>query len=335
MYKKLPLLFLLIATLLPLTSCNIPPEPPLSTEIPVFVMDTVATINIIGEYTEEGGGALTAAVDLLHELDKTFSYTNPNSELSQINAAAHKSPVSISPHMEAVLTHGLKMTGRTGGAFDIGLGKLIDLWSDDVEPSASDIDELLPYLGSYGKVMVRDGKVAFSNEHIKLHLGAIAKGYAADMVIDCLRSHGVESAIVDVGGEIAVLGYSTRSDGAWHIGIRNPLDTAVPIITTVELDYGGVATSGAYERGNHILDPRTGKPVQSEFASVTVISPTAHTSDPLSTAIYVLGNEFDKHIRFAGYCVVLVSHEGEITYIHSDDCITCHNSGGNGSPDLD
>ncbi len=149
----------------------------------------------------------------------------------------------------------------------------------------------------FGNVLLDARKgVRFSRSGLELDLGAIAKGYAVDRALARLRRYGMQAARVDAGGNQGVFGASPAGR-AWHFGIKHPR-AEDDVLGVLDLAVGAVSTSGDAERGfwrdgvryGHILDPRTGRPVQG-MLSVTVVAPTAEQADALSTALYVLGPE--------------------------------------------
>jgi thiamine biosynthesis lipoprotein len=299
-------------------------------------MDTIATITVYGE-REIAEPAIDSAIERLHELDKIFNYYDHDSELSRINAAAYGQSVEVSLDMARLIQQGLELSELTGGIFDISLGMLIEFWDGEQTPTQSDIDTLLPYIGynniEFNYTFSGDdiSTVQFANEYVKMHFGAIAKGFAVDMLLHNLQTNYVESAIVEIGGEIGVIGNSPRKDGLWRIGIRDPLGGSEPL-KAIELggseyrDWASeyrsdrVATSGCYERGDHIFDPKTGYPASSDFASATVISSSGALSDALSTAIFAGWSDFETE---RWLCVVFVTNTGEVIYRHLGYCHSC------------
>ena len=133
-------------------------------------------------------------------------------------------------------------------------------------------------------------RVRFQKEGVKIDLGGIAKGLAADLAVDKLKAHGKKAGLVNAGGDISLFG------GKWRVGIQNPFEESEMLSCVVLLDEGAIVTSGSYRRGymidgkrySHIVDPRTGETAE-PFASVTVIAPDAASADGLATAISVMG----------------------------------------------
>jgi len=283
-------------------------------------MDTIATITV---YDEEdiAKPAIAAAFEELHRLEKIFSYTDPDSELSYINAAAYEESVLGSDEMNGMIYLGQRMSAWTEGAFDISLGGLIDgSFNGDLSDLGYENILMDP------KKLHDDGKISFDNKHIKLHFGAIAKGCAVEEMSEILTEHGVISAIIDIGGEIGVIGESRRKDGLWKVAIESPFNDSEIAATLTVKDGAGVATSGSYKRGEHIFDRTTGRPANTELASVTVVSDNAALSDVLSTAFFVMGE--GKAVEFAKqeehYCVVFVNKEGKVTDYHFDNNDSCY-----------
>jgi thiamine biosynthesis lipoprotein len=272
-------------------------------------MDTLAKITIY-ENHDIAEEVLDKAFERLIELEKMFSYTDPDSELSYINSNAYENSVKVSEDMGSLIKSGLHFSELTNGAFDISLGKLID---GSFDGNLSDLGyEHIHYNKDFSTV-------SFSSEHIKMHFGAIAKGYAVDEIRWLLKEHGIASAMIDIGGEIGMVGLPLHRSGYWKIGITNPISTN-NMALTLETDRMALATSGNYERGEHIYDRATGLPAVSDFASVTVVCDNGAFSDALSTAIFVAGEEL---INLEGICVVTIDKEGKITGYHFRDYNSC------------
>jgi len=293
-----------------MTSCSGEEQPPKTTRT-VFAMDTTVTVTIFGN-SDIAEAALDSAIERLYELEKIFSYTDPDSELSYINANAYGQEVEVGEDMHRMIDGGLFYSKITRGAFDITLGKLIE---------QGNADEFLPYLGwenvEYDHI---DNTVQFTNEHIKLHFGAIAKGYAATAIAIIFYHENIKSAIIDLGGDIYVYGDSPREDNMWSVAIADPFNPSKhAAIISVPPDTA-VMTSGTYERGEHIYDRRTGLPADSEFASVTVISKSGTMSDALSTAIFVNNDFVETEMNYFGFCIIAICKKGKVTDYHFGFC---------------
>jgi len=184
------------------------------------------------------------------------------------------------------------------------VGPLVKLWGIGTEharvPSKAEISKILP-LVDYRQIELdeKNNSVFLKRPGMSIELGGIAKGYAADEAVKVLRQNGVKHGTVDLGGNIIVIG--TKPDGKlWKIGIQNPFfKTRGSIVATVEVADKTLVTSGPYERYiekdgkiyHHILDTRTGFPVENELMSVTIIAESSIDADALSTTVFAMGLE--------------------------------------------
>ena len=333
--KKKILFSLFFAVLLMTTStgCKYFDSPPKSLTRSIFIMDTVAEITVYGD-SDTAVSAVNAAFEELRTLEKVFSYTDANSELSRVNARAYGTPVQVSEYMGDLIERSLRLCEMTDGALDISLGMFIDLWSKEQVPDESEMAEILPRIG-YEKIVYDDESrtVEFLDDAVKMHFGAVAKGYALDVAEKVLLEYGVASAIVDIGGEIAVIGESPRADGNWRIGVNNPHERSEIALVLHVKPGGRIATSGDSERFftgengevyHHILDRGTGFPAVSDYSSVTVISHDGTFSDALATAIFAAGTVPQNQSFSEEYCVVCIDKKGEISasgFDNNDLCV--------------
>lgn len=247
-----------------------------------FAFDTI--INITAD--KKDSGRIEEAFKLCRHYEKIFSRTDPESELFLIN---EKKAASFSDDIKEVLDFSLEMSTYTDGAFDITVAPLVDLWNVGERtspPQDSEISEALSHIG-YKSISIEP----FDTSGKKLDMGAIAKGYIADKLIEEFRKNNTENVIIDLGGNVALIGEYT-------VGIRDPFNPA-EIFATISLKDKSAVTSGSYQRYfeydnkryHHIIDPRTGYPSDSGIASVTVISPSSIEADALSTAIFIMGRD--------------------------------------------
>lgn len=271
------------------------------TQRQIFLMDTIINISVQGEDSE-----LTAdkIEDELMQVEKACSPTVPDSLISVLNSAGD-SGMEITPELYEILNASAEISRETSGAFDISLGNLIELWNIGGEapqvPTKAAVAEAIELCGmdnlelSENYAAVRGG--------VKLNLGGVAKGYAADRTMQILEKSSASSALVYIGGNICV--YGAKPDGSpWNIGIRDPNGTASDYIGILQLGDTVVSASGDYERYfedggvryHHIIDPSTGYPSDSGISSVTVVCRDGMRADALSTALFVMGKE--KAIEF-------------------------------------
>jgi thiamine biosynthesis lipoprotein len=234
-------------------------------------------------------------------IEKELSVHKKDSALSEINRCAGVSPVPVGEEIFHLVQESVRFSERSGGAFDItveGLGDLWDLGRPDFQVPADDLlRQSLERVG-YGKIRLDEkaSTVFLEREGMKLSLGGIAKGYAVDRAVRMLRESGIRGGIVSAGGDLLAFGRK-KSGAAWKVGVRNPRDRDrnICILSAVDL---AVATSGDYERYrmidgkryHHIIDPRTGYP-STGCMSATVAARSAMTADALATAVFVLGPE--------------------------------------------
>lgn len=247
-----------------------------------FAFDTVISITA----DKKDSDKLEEAFKLCRQYEKIFSRTDPESELFLINEKKVSSP---SDDIKKVLDFSLKMSEYTGGAFDVTVAPLVDLWNVGERtspPDDSEVSEALSRIG-YSSIVTEP----FNTSGKKLDMGAVAKGYIADRLIENFKKSNTGNVIIDLGGNVALIGEYT-------VGIRDPFNPE-EIFATISLKDKSAVTSGSYQRYfdydkkryHHIIDPRTGYPSDSGIASVTVISPSSIEADALSTAIFIMGRD--------------------------------------------
>lgn len=238
----------------------------------------------------------------IKKLDDLFSVYNPDSEISRINKLRKKERLLISPEAFHLINNSLVFSELTEGAFDITAKPLVDLWNeagkDKKLPSQEEIARARSRVG-YKNVMLDEKRftIHFNKAGMEIDLGGVAQGYAADRAIAVLVSEGIDNAIVDISGDIYCLG-SKMYNEPWKVGVRNPRSRAKTFLE-LKLKDKAVSTSGDYEkyfiidgkRYSHIIDPRTGYPVDNSVVSSTAIAGNAATADIMATAIMVLGSK--------------------------------------------
>ena len=254
-----------------------------------FAMDTVMTAAVYGS-----ADALDAVEAETYRLDALLAAQKDDSEIAAVNDGAEV----VSEETAALLRRALEIAAETNGAYDPTVYPLMRAWGftdgNYRVPADAELDALLQTTG-WTEVSV-DGTTASLPEGFALDFGGIGKGYAAGRCKEILKAHGVTSALLSLGGNVAALG--SKPDGtAWTVAIENPDGGAY--LGTVQITDQCVVTSGGYQRYFeqdgvrywHILDPETGKPARSGMKSVTIVSADDTLSDALSTALFVMGPE--------------------------------------------
>lgn len=267
-------------------------------EIESFCMGTIITQRVYGENAEI---AAIKVEDEIKRLESLMSFFLESSEVTKLNNAAGKNEVELGCEVLYVLNRAKYFSELCGGTFDITIGPVAKLWgvfTDHAKiPSPKEINDALSFTG-YKDISINNGlgtaKLEKSGESVDL--GAIAKGYAADRAIEIYKQHGIESAFINLGGNVMVLG--NKPDGTpWKIGIQNPIFQRGACLGAIQAKNKTIVTSGDYERYfekdnvryHHILDPRTGYPANSGLMSATIVSEKSIGADAISTAIFILG----------------------------------------------
>lgn len=286
-----------------------------------FAFDTYMKITV---YEDENGPVdesdLQSLADEALRLEKIFSTTDKESEIYRFNNRA-ADRVTVSEEAISLFDRTKEIYERTDGALDATAYPLVKAWGFTTGnhriPSEAELKELLVNVGM--EKIRTEGNELIAGKGTELDFGATAKGYLSDVLAKMLKDMGAEHAMLDLGGNIEVIG--TKADGSkWNIGIKDPKNDA-GIIGYVSVSDAAVVTSGGYERyftddaGNiywHILDPSTGSPARAGVISATVIGEDATLCDALSTAFFVMGaaGAADYYETYGGIEYILVMEDG-------------------------
>lgn len=278
---------------------------PPSTSKEMVAMDTV--IEIIAEgWGAEGKTQL--ALDRVRDVEARMSKNSekfPNSEVVRINRGdtywGNRETIRV-------INRGIYFGGLSNGLFDISIGAIVELY-EKAEPSPEEAQRVAA-LVNYKNLTINQPIPS----GMRLDLGGIAKGYAGDEAVLALRKAGINNIMVNMGGDIV-----TAGDKKWKIGVRNPFADSNSSMGTLEITNKAVATSGAYERGQHIYDPRTGKPVDNNIASATVIAGSGMDADALATIAYIMGKDAFALIRAQGAECILITKNHEVFTSFGED----------------
>ncbi len=248
---------------------------------------------------ETAGRAIDSAYAEIDRIESMISSWRPASITSEVNRQAGRQPVEVPEELFNLVRRSLKLSELTSGAFDVTFAGLGGLWDFKAEeprlPQAEAIRAALIHVG-YRKVVLdpTEQTIFIKDPETRIGFGAIGKGYAANRAVFVLKENGIRSGVVSAGGDLVAFG--RREDGRlWDIGIAHPLHRD-QIFAHLPLSEQAVVTSGDYEsfvtidgkQYAHILDPRTGYPVE-HLRSVTIVCPDAELADGLATAVFVLG----------------------------------------------
>ena len=305
-------------------------------------LNTAVQITI---YDSQDKALLDDCLALCDKYELIFSRTNENSELYKLNHRKDTSdedsnavgqttpyPVSgtadtwhISEDLASLLSEGLDITRESDSAFDIVIAPLTSLWDFTAEdpkvPDDADIQNALPLCSSDG-VTIDKQDITLPSDDIQFDVGAIAKGYIADRLKDFLVKKGVNSAIINLGGNVLCIG--SKPDGTpFKVGIQKPFADRNETEAVMDITGKSVVSSGIYERCfkqngklyHHILNPKTGYPYDNSLISVTIISDQSVDGDALSTTCFALGLE--DGLKFAekkGVQAVFITEDYELHY---------------------
>lgn len=263
----------------------------------VFAMDTYMTVTAYGDGAEE---AVSKSVDEIKRLDALLTSADETGEVAKINANGGG---QLSEDTAYLLNRSLELYKSTNGAFDIAIYPVMQAWGfidkNFNVPSQSELKKLLELTNAndieYDKTK---NEVSFKKDGMMIDFGGIAKGYTSSRIMDIFRECGVESGMVNLGGNAQVKGRKT--DGSlWKIAIQSPDDKGdeYGMIGVIQVEDKAVITSGGYERYfekdgvtyHHIIDPSTGKPANNGLISVTIVCADGTLADGLSTSLYIMG----------------------------------------------
>ena len=285
---------ILVSSLL-LTSCHLVTKEPISKTGIYF--DTVISIDI---YDSNNTSLLEQCFEYCKEFEETVSRTIETSEIYRLNHA-NGNPVEVSDVTLELLKKGVEYGDLTNGKFDITIAPLSELWdfknNTGTVPNEQDIKEALSHV-NYKNIVIDGNMITLTDPKSAIDLGGIAKGYMADRLKEYLTKQGVESALINLGGNILAVG--SKPDGTpFHLGIQKPFDKQGVTITSVKTADSSVVSSGVYERYfktddalyHHILNSKTGFPYNNGLLGVTILSEKSVDGDALSTSCFALGLE--------------------------------------------
>lgn len=285
------ILFLITGTSIYIASKNKNKAPITDTQ---FALNTVVTITL---YDTQDTSILDGAFRLCRDYENVFSRTSENSELYKLNHSADLT-TTVSADLASLISTGLTYSDLSKGAFDISIAPISQLWDFTADtpsvPSVSQIKTNLQYVG-FQNFSLNGTTLTRTSIHNQLDLGAIAKGYIADRIKDYLITNHVNSAVINLGGNILCIG--SKQGSPFNIGVQAPFKNHTKTIASLKITDRSIVTSGIYERYfilddklyHHILNPETGYSYDNDLIAVTIISNDSVTGDALSTVCFALG----------------------------------------------
>lgn len=266
-----------------------------------YALGTIVRLSVWSKDEGQADAALANTAAAIARYESLFSANIASSDVSRANSAVGRD-ARVSAETAELMSKAIEIANMTGGAFDPAIGAVVKLWGIGTDrarvPADTEIAAALKEV-NYKKIKTehRGEKYLLSSGNgQKIDLGGIAKGYIADRLAELLRSEGIKSAIVDLGGNLEVVG-SQPKGRPWRLGIQDPLKPRGEYFAVADVTDSSVVTSGPYERYfekdgvryHHIFDPSTGRPATSDLSSVTIIDRDSAMADALCTALFVMG----------------------------------------------
>lgn len=284
--------------------------------------DTVVKVQVLDPINKDVMSGLKA---LCKKYDTMFSMYTEGSDIYNINHA-EGAPVTVSSDTAALIKKGIYYGNLSDGAFDITIGAVSQLWDftsgSGTVPDAATITSALSHV-NYKNISISGTTVQLSDPNASIDVGAIAKGYIADRIKDYLKKNGVKHAVINLGGNILLIG--SKTDGSkYNIGIQKPFSETGEPITSVKVSDKSVVTTGIYQRYfeidgkiyHHILNPRTGYPCENTLYSDTIITNSSLTADALSTVCYLMGYDAANDLidQLDNVDALFITNDNEIHY---------------------
>jgi FAD:protein FMN transferase len=286
-----------------------------------YIMGTVFEIAAYGETSEQTAAAIDKAFQEIVRMDDLMSNYKPESALSNLNRSAHFHAEKVSPDLYRAIERGVQLSSLSDGKFDITVAPLVNLWKAALAggsvPSPQQQQQAQACVG-YDKIeLTPPDQIVFHSSCLQLDLGAIGKGYAVDRAADVLHSLRIQNALINAGGSTILAMGSPPGQPGWLVHLRDPSHKIDPYVI---LKNESVSTSEQTSRSllgpdspGHIIDPATGRPLDTELA-VSVVAPTGTLSDGFSTTLLLLGPKPGKALvnRTSAVSAIWVSPKAEI-----------------------
>lgn len=307
---------------------SVKPAAPAATVLEGKTMGTfwrVSIMNVDARRADELRGKIQSQLDADDQLLSTYKN---DSALMRFNLSNSTSLWPVSEAMADIVTEALHIGYKTNGAMDITVGPLVNLWGfgptkqPEKIPDQAQIDDARARTGLQHLTVINQYGQQYLQKDIPdlfVDLSTVGEGYAADHLAALMAQEGISRYLVSVGGALVSRGLNA-SEKPWRVAIQKPTDTQNAVQAVVDINGHGISTSGSYrnyyeldgKRLSHVIDPQTGRPIEHNLVSVTVIAPTALEADTWDTGLMVLGPEKAKEVvRQEGLAVYMITREGE------------------------
>ena len=290
------------------------------------LMGTTITVSICDPQADE---LLAHCFELLRSYEHRFSANDASSELMEVNHQAGVAPVQVHPDLFELIALGTLHSQAKNSHLNIAIGPLVQTWrigfSDARRPAPEEIEQALLKIDPQQIQLDQENYTVFlKRPGMKIDLGALAKGYSADLIATYLRGKGIKNALIDLGGNILTVGQHPVKQQPWRIGIQNPVEKRGNHLLVLSIKDKSVVTSGIYERHlevdgqsfHHIFDSATGYPVETDLASITIISDRSVDGEIWTTRLF--GDSSTSILNtiesLPGIETLLVSQSGKIAY---------------------
>lgn len=294
----------------------------------VHLMGTIIEVQINHEREEQ---LATAVVEKLKLYEHRFSANDDSAELMQVNLQAGKAPVKVAPELFDLIRLGKEYSLLPLGNLNIAIGPLVKLWkigfAGAQRPTDAQIKERLALTDPHQIVLDAASQTVYlTRPGMEIDLGALAKGYIADLLVTFLRRQGVTSALLNLGGNVVVIGGKpTNADGNWHVGLQDPAQPLGNYLRVLNVRDGSVVTSGIYQRNlkvkghfyHHIFDKHTGYPTPAKITSLTIRSTRSVAGEIWTTMLFGQPLEEIQRVvaKLPGVAAIVIDQEDHLTEI--------------------
>ena len=317
-------LLLLMALMMPLAACSSPDSGWSDNQMPI--LNASGEIRLFHQDKSMGHEAIDDAFARLREIESVFSFNDPSSQIGRINRSAGNDSTSVTDEVRFLVEEGLRHYTLSDGLFHIGLGNLISLWGfNNDQPRIPEAEAITATLeaANLDFVQLSGNEVVIFERGLSLHLDELAKGYALDEAARVLRDLGIASGLITLGDDVYALGEKPGGD-SWHVWIKAPFSPDHDLLGYLEVINLAVTTTGndiPLPNQNHeptyhhqVLNPRTGRLVSNDLASVIVVSDTGLDGSLYSTTAFIMGLD-------GGYRYLLEAPGVEGLFITQDNTI--------------